>query len=171
MNHLLASQPSIVNMRDNFERTPLMSMVRRSDNTAMVELLIGFGSDVWAEDAGKSNSYHLASWSSHHKVLKMLCMYDSSNINRGDVENRTPLHWAALCGSLQCVDVFLRLQDVDTNIRDVDGRTASDVAGMWRNKHNRQKIRKMITEYEVSKMNSFYIELSRPEYFLDMGML
>ncbi|XP_057298642.1 uncharacterized protein LOC130629453 isoform X2 [Hydractinia symbiolongicarpus] len=151
LKKLLSIHPNIVHMRDERENTPLMWTVLHTDNTSMVEILISYGSDVWAEDSWKQNSYHFAASEDRHTILDMLCRHDVTNINRGDVDNYTPLHDAALRGHISCVDVLLRYENIDVTIKDIFGNTAYDWAGGWKNEQNRKIIRRKIKEYEARK--------------------
>ncbi|XP_057299157.1 uncharacterized protein LOC130629811 [Hydractinia symbiolongicarpus] len=151
LKKLLSIHPNIVHMRDEDECTPLLWTVDNTDNTSMVEILISYGSDVWAENRWKYNSYHVAAISDRHTILDMLCRHDVTNINRVDVDNNTPLHHAAWYGYISCVDVLLRHENIDVAIEDEDGKTAYDYAGEWLNGQNREIIRRKIKEYEDEK--------------------
>ncbi|XP_057298528.1 uncharacterized protein LOC130629385 [Hydractinia symbiolongicarpus] len=148
LKKLLSIHPNIVHMRDEDEHTPLMWTVRKTDNTSMVEILISYGSDVWAEDSRKQNSYHWAASYDRHTILDMLCRHDVTNINRGNVNNSTPLYYAAALGYISCVDVLLRHENIDVTIEDIAGYTAYDYAGGWMNEQNWEIIRRKIKEYE-----------------------
>ncbi|XP_057298752.1 uncharacterized protein LOC130629528 isoform X2 [Hydractinia symbiolongicarpus] len=148
LKKLLSIHPNINHMRDEDEFTPLMWTVRFTNNTSMVEILISYGSDVWAEDGWKHNSYHWAAYRDRHTILDMLCRHDVTNINRVDVHNRTPLHCAAIDGYISCVDVLLRHENIDVTIKDKYGNTAYDCAGEWMNGQNREIIRRKIKDYE-----------------------
>ncbi|XP_057292158.1 uncharacterized protein LOC130614732 [Hydractinia symbiolongicarpus] len=148
LKKLLSIYPNIVHMRDVVGRTPLLWTVCCTNNTSMVEILISHGGDVWAEDSGKQNSYHLAAFLGRHSILDMLCRHDVTNINRVDVLNYTPLHWAAMYGNISCVDVLLRHKNIDLTIEDKKGNTAYDCVGGWTNEQNREIIRRKIKEYE-----------------------
>ncbi|XP_057298864.1 uncharacterized protein LOC130629617 isoform X2 [Hydractinia symbiolongicarpus] len=151
LKKLLSIHPNIVHMRDEYETTPLLWTVRyTNNNTSMVEMLISYGSDVWAEDRWKENSYHLAATYDRHTILDMLCRHDVTNINRVDVFNFTPLHYAVMYGHISCVDVLLRHENIDVTIEDIDGYTAYDVAGGW-NALNREIILQKIKEYAARK--------------------
>ncbi|XP_057297706.1 uncharacterized protein LOC130628731 [Hydractinia symbiolongicarpus] len=147
LQKLLSIHPNIVHMRDDHEFTPLLWTVCCTNNTSMVEILISYGSDVWAEDRLKQNSYHFAASEDRHTILDMLCRHDVTNINRGNVNNRTPLYLAARKGYISCVDVLLRHENIDVTIEDEYGNTAYDVVG-WINKQIREIIRRKIKEYE-----------------------
>ncbi|XP_057299033.1 uncharacterized protein LOC130629724 [Hydractinia symbiolongicarpus] len=151
LKKLLSIHPNIVHMRDEYERTPLMWTVHFTNNTSMVEILISYGSDVWAEDDEKQNSYHYAAIVGRHTILDMLCRHDVTNINRGDDDNNTPLHWAAINGYISCVDVLLRYENIDVTIEDEYGYTAYDLAGRLKNEQNQEIIRRKIKEYEARK--------------------
>ncbi|XP_057298686.1 uncharacterized protein LOC130629483 isoform X2 [Hydractinia symbiolongicarpus] len=151
LKKLLSIHPNIVHMRDEDKYTPLMWTVRYTDNTSMVEILISYGSDVWAENRWKHNSYHLAAYHDRHTILDMLCRHDVTNINRVDDYNFTPLHYAAALGNISCVDVLLRYENIDVTIENIYGRTAYDYAGGWMNEQNREIIRRKIKEYEDEK--------------------
>ncbi|XP_057298727.1 uncharacterized protein LOC130629511 [Hydractinia symbiolongicarpus] len=151
LKKLLSIHPNIVHMRDEHEYTPLMWTVFHTDNTSMVEILISYGSDVWAGNRWKENSYHYAAYHDRHTRLDMLCRHDVTNINRVDVNNRTPLHRAAALGNISCVDVLLRHENIDVTIEDGAGRTAYDVAGRLKNEQKREIIRRKIKEYEDGK--------------------
>ncbi|XP_057298526.1 uncharacterized protein LOC130629384 [Hydractinia symbiolongicarpus] len=147
LQKLLSIHPNIVHMRGGDESTPLLWTVYYTDNTSMVEILISYGSDVWAENRWKQNSYHLAAFQDRHTILDMLCRHDVTNINRGDDYNLTPLHRAAALGHISCVDVLLRNENIDVTIEDIDGDTAYDCAGEF-DKQTREIIRRKIKEYE-----------------------
>ncbi|XP_057299166.1 putative ankyrin repeat protein RBE_0319 [Hydractinia symbiolongicarpus] len=175
LKKLLSIHPNIVHMRDEYKHTPLMRTVCFTDNTSMVEILISYGSDVWAEDSVKQNSYHFAAYRDRHTILDMLCRHDVTNINRGDVNNFTPLHLAAMFGNISCVDVLLRHENIDVTIKDKYGNTAYDDAG---DEHNREIIRRKIKEYEttfivlcVIKTSEIYIRFNYYDYYFALLLL
>ncbi|XP_057298759.1 uncharacterized protein LOC130629532 [Hydractinia symbiolongicarpus] len=147
LKKILSIHPNIVHMRGGNEHTPLMWTVRCTNNTSMVEILISYRSDVWAEDRLKQNSYHLAAVYGRHTILDILCRHDVANINRGNVFHRTPLHYAAMRGHISCVDVLLRHENIDVTIKDKYGDTAYDCAARW-NEQNWEIIRRKIKECE-----------------------
>ncbi|XP_057297667.1 uncharacterized protein LOC130628698 [Hydractinia symbiolongicarpus] len=150
LKNLLSIHPNIVHMRDKYERTPLMWTVCYTNNTSMVEILISYGSDVWAEDSVKQNSYHYAAMHDRHTILDMLCRHDVTNINGEDYFNNTPLNRAAWYGNISCVDVLLRYENIDVTIKGQYGETAYDYAGEL-DEQNRKIIRRKIKEYEDGK--------------------
>ncbi|XP_057297778.1 uncharacterized protein LOC130628786 [Hydractinia symbiolongicarpus] len=152
---LLSILPNIVHMRDEEEDTPLMWTARYTDNSSMVKLLIKYGCDVWAfEKKYELNSYHYAARNDRHTILNTLCRHDVTYINRGNVNNWTPLHLASLRGYISCVDVLLRHTNIDVAIKSKNGQTAYDMAGRGDNKQNRDIIRLKITDYEKSRKKS-----------------
>ncbi|XP_057297566.1 uncharacterized protein LOC130628605 [Hydractinia symbiolongicarpus] len=154
LKKLLSVGPSLHNMRDVDDNTPLIWAARNTDNSLMVKDFIEYGCDVWAMNKYKSNAYHFAAEFNRHTILDTLCRHDVTNINRGDVNNWTPLYYAACCGNISCVDVLLRQNNIVVAVKDRWGRTAYDMAGKEKNAQNRDKIRRMIKDYEMSKKKS-----------------
>jgi ankyrin repeat protein len=59
------------------------------------------------------------------EVVKMLLDHESIDINVQDIENSTPLHYAAKTGNLDIVKMLLaqdRHYKVDANMEDKDGK-------------------------------------------------
>ncbi|XP_057308606.1 uncharacterized protein LOC130646944 isoform X2 [Hydractinia symbiolongicarpus] len=162
MERLLFKYPNIVHIRDKHgslsrghrERTPLMWTAWKTDNSAMVEMLIEHGSDVWAESIFGRNSYHYAGMNNRYRVLDVLCRHDVTYINRGDFNNRTPFFRTAWFGNVECVNILLHYDSVDVTIRDTNGYNAYEVAGKYTNGHNRKIIRQLIKDYERKKESS-----------------
>lgn len=144
MEKLLTSNSSIVHMTDEEGHTPLMVTANFSDNPLMVQLLVEHGSNIWAMNKHGTNCYHLAAMLGHHQTLKVLCQHDVTNINCINDLNRTALHYAVVSGEVRSVEVLLRQNNIDTSIRDADGRTAYDVTGYRTHQGNRDKIIKLI---------------------------
>ena len=51
-----------------------------------------------------------------------------ANVNLSDKGGKTPLHWAAIVGSVECGTVLFRQGDCDLDARNKQGRTACHLA-------------------------------------------
>ncbi|XP_057296844.1 uncharacterized protein LOC130625760 [Hydractinia symbiolongicarpus] len=151
METLVALYPQVVYMRDKDGNTPLMLSAIYNNNPPMVHLLIINGSNSLATDKFGLNSYHMAAMAGNSNALYALCQHNKEWINAQDGRYRTALHYAAMYGHVECVDVLLRCWLISTSIKDENSRNAYDVAGFKHNQHNRSKIRKMIENYNVKQ--------------------
>lgn len=129
-----------------------MGTAIKTNNAAMDKLFTFYKSNVLADSHHGQTAYHLAACHGHHEVLKVLCDYDLTNINHGNINNRTPMHLAAAYCRIECVKVLLRHHNIDTTIKSTHGNTSYDVAGLYNNPQNRKIIRDIIQDYRIKEI-------------------
>ncbi|XP_053513269.1 ankyrin repeat domain-containing protein 55 [Artibeus jamaicensis] len=78
---------------------------------------------VNCDDESGKTCVHLAAAAGFSDVLAELARVPECNLQALDVEDRTPLHWAAAAGKEACVQALLDL-GVDSGLRDVHDGTA-----------------------------------------------
>uniref|UniRef100_A0A8P4K2F7 Poly [ADP-ribose] polymerase n=1 Tax=Dicentrarchus labrax TaxID=13489 RepID=A0A8P4K2F7_DICLA len=116
-----------VNSRDTAGRksTPLhfAAGFGRKD---VVDFLLQNGANVHARDDGGLISLHNACSFGHAEVVSML-LHHGADANARDNWNYTPLHEAAIKGKIDVCIVLLQ-HGAESTIRNIDGRTALDLA-------------------------------------------
>ena len=85
-----------------------------------------------------------------HKVLKVLLKHaDTSDVNKCNDFNYTPLYLASLFGRIENVRILLTRDDIDIRVRgNPRDDTAYDAAGRKSQYHNRDAIQHLIMQYE-----------------------
>ncbi|XP_036894431.1 ankyrin repeat domain-containing protein 55 [Sturnira hondurensis] len=98
----------------------------QSGNRALCTLILSHRqgpSIVNCDDESGKTCVHLAAAAGFSDVLAELARVPECNLQALDVEDRTPLHWAAAAGKEACVQALLDL-GVDSSLRDVHDSTA-----------------------------------------------
>ncbi|XP_031557742.1 transient receptor potential cation channel subfamily A member 1-like isoform X3 [Actinia tenebrosa] len=115
-----------VDPRDKSNQTPfLVAVASKRTNVNTVKLLLGRGAQINAQDAYLKTCLHLAIENQNIEIVNLLLEYDSGleNLNSPDVQERVPLHYAALCKDVKCLKALLAKQS-RLNFRDEDQKTA-----------------------------------------------
>ncbi|XP_028639992.1 ankyrin repeat domain-containing protein 55 isoform X1 [Grammomys surdaster] len=73
------------------------------------------------DESGKT-CVHIAAASGFGDIIKDLAKVPECNLQALDVDDRTPLHWAAAAGKAECVQSLLNL-GMDSNLRDINEST------------------------------------------------
>jgi len=68
-----------------------------------------------------------ASWNKVELMDLILPLLTAKDVNEQDAEGKTALHWAVEMASVGAVQKLVAIKDVDTELRDVKGRTAMDI--------------------------------------------
>ncbi len=80
-------------------------------------------------DAHSDTALHKAALVGHPDIVKLLCE-SGAEINKRGSFGYTPLHYASAFGHVFTVDLLLKMR-ADKTIKDIVGRTARDVAGIF----------------------------------------
>ncbi|XP_062511279.1 receptor-interacting serine/threonine-protein kinase 4-like isoform X2 [Corticium candelabrum] len=105
--YLLVTNSAAVNETSIRRCTPLM-MAARKGNEDIVELLLKAKDiDVIAKNSWGMTAIHHAARCNYATILEKLLSFPVP-VDIVDIENRTPLWFAASCGYLSCVDVLLK---------------------------------------------------------------
>ena len=107
---------------DDTLRTPLHWATLFGHKTCVCTLLT-HGADTDVKDEDGCTALHLASDAA---IMRILVGYNAS-VSAIDNDQRTPLHWAAVCGNRPCVR-FLLEHGANIHAKDVDGCTAIHLA-------------------------------------------
>ncbi|XP_023590750.1 ankyrin repeat domain-containing protein 55 isoform X1 [Trichechus manatus latirostris] len=73
------------------------------------------------DESGKTCA-HIAAAAGSHDIIHELARVPECNLQALDVDDRTPLHWAAAAGKAECVQSLLEL-GMDSNLRDINEST------------------------------------------------
>jgi len=124
MVKLLLSAGTGVNLRDSSGST-VTHLAATAANQAVVDLLVGAGADLFAENASGLTPAVLA-LKNTPETWKVF--FSSKNINYQNNQGQTALHLAALGGVSPAAVQFLVGLGADLQIRNKDGKTAAEVA-------------------------------------------
>lgn len=123
---LLDSDPSLLELRDEQEMTPL-NLAALNGNAEIARLLIERGADIHSGDADNSQPIHCAAISGNVPIIEML-LRAGANINEQDNNGATALTFAAGRGRAEMVR-FLLEKGCDPGLRNNRGVTALFFAG------------------------------------------
>ena len=95
-----------------------------------VRELLDLGADPNDRDVNSRqtlSALHWASWKGRVTVVRELLAHgaDHASVNKW---GKTPLHWAAIVGSVECGTVLFRQGNCDLDARNKQGRTACHLA-------------------------------------------
>ncbi|KAM5331847.1 ankyrin repeat domain-containing protein 55 [Glossophaga mutica] len=122
---LLLRQGADPALADKDFKTPLHWAVQSGDR-ALCALILSHRQGpalVNCDDQSGKTCVHLAAAAGFSDVLAELARVPECNLQALDVEDRTPLHWAAAAGKAACVQALLDL-GVDSGLRDVHDSAA-----------------------------------------------
>jgi ankyrin repeat protein len=125
---LLLERNAEVNALDDHGSTPLFS-ASENGHPLLVQLLLDHNADVYVRDNRRNTALHLAAYGGELKVVEILLKYNA-DVNSQSDEGSTPLHRAAegwQGGHLDVV-LFLLNHGADVSLRNLSGKTASEVA-------------------------------------------
>ena len=92
----------------------------------VVKFLLENNSDSNSVDISNRTPLHISARNGHFHITKLLLEH-KSNSNALDHYNESPLHCAAYCGHKEIVKILVEFH-ADRNLRNIHGRTASEVA-------------------------------------------
>jgi ankyrin repeat protein len=115
-----------INLTDNVGYNALHYVLRNSNSTEIVKLLIDRGIDVEGRDCDGRTPLHLCCREGHHDGLVIL-LEKGANINAKDSMNQTPLYEAILRHNYDCVKMILD-HGADINAVNNSGETVLHAA-------------------------------------------
>ncbi|KAH8770916.1 ankyrin repeat-containing domain protein [Diaporthe sp. PMI_573] len=112
-----------VTKKSGGSQTPLSVLLRREGvPRALVRAFLQNGADVNAEFADSERPLQLASVLGDCEVLKILCERKIEDVDDGNTDGDTALHFAANRGHVECVEVLLE-EGASVNLPDGQNRT------------------------------------------------
>ncbi|KAG8456605.1 hypothetical protein GDO86_002400 [Hymenochirus boettgeri] len=115
------ADPTLV---DKDFKTPLHWAVQ-SGNRILCSMILDHQqgqSTINYDDENGKTCMHIASAAGYSDIICELARVPECNLQALDVDDRTPLHWAAAAGKSECVQTLLKL-GVDINPRDINENT------------------------------------------------
>ncbi|WP_341816937.1 ankyrin repeat domain-containing protein [Wolbachia endosymbiont (group A) of Agelastica alni] len=122
---LLLKKGVKVDEKDKKKRTALMRAAEKKGCVQIVQLLLGYDTDVYAVDTDGWNVLQLATMSGDKDTVILLFEKVGGKVRNKD--GKTPLHLAALNNHSEIVEFFLE-KGADINARDEDKRTPLIIA-------------------------------------------
>ncbi len=149
---LLCESGVNLNVKNSDGTTALLSASSRGHYSTVEYLIKEAKADVKITDNVSHTALHKAAKSGHTDIVKLLCQ-SGAEINKRDIISFTPLHYASARGHVSTVDLLLKM-GADKAIKDSNGDTAKEVAGMWCDDAEKEKQIKSFWEMsnEVSRL-------------------
>ena len=122
---LLASDPSIANMEQPYDMTPL-HWAARAGSVECANVLLDAGANVNAPTKVHRVPLHLAADANQEAVTRLL-VRRGANVDAQDRKGRTPLHRATYEGGVATAEALLEL-GANARIRNRNGKNALEVA-------------------------------------------
>lgn len=97
--------------------------IAAESQSELIETFIGAGIDIDVRGDFNLTPLHSAVRSNNLKAVQIL-IQNNANINLGDKNDKTPLHYASLLGYTDITQELLQCKDVDVNKVDIDGDSA-----------------------------------------------
>ena len=94
---VLVNDNANVNAKDDQGLTPLLSAVK-NDDVKFIAFLLQLGASPEAQDINLRNSLHYAAESGNAEAAQLLLDAKKSILHDVDVENQSPIHYAAKLG-------------------------------------------------------------------------
>jgi len=115
------SGASLTEAQDNLGR-PLLHDAARLGSAGVAEALLAAGSDVDARDGLGMTALMVAARDDHPEIVRLLLRHgaDVSAMAQPHANRLTPLHFAAIGGDLDIIDVLVH-QGAELDLRDADG--------------------------------------------------
>ncbi len=126
VSSLLDKDPSLLDLRDEQEMTPL-NLAALNGNAEIARLLIERGADIHTGDADNSQPIHCAAISGNVQIARLLTA-QGAGINTQDNNGSTPLTFAAGRRRIEMVEYLLE-SGADPLLQDRRGMTAIFYAG------------------------------------------
>ena len=124
VNELLSHKEIDVNIRDYYQRTPLIVICKLGIESYILEALLNYPNiDVNAQDYEGKTSLYYAARVNHPKTVQALLKHPNIDVNLASNDNTTPLMSACSQGHKEVVELLLQCPDVDVNAADNDGDT------------------------------------------------
>ncbi|XP_019618685.1 PREDICTED: trichohyalin-like isoform X1 [Branchiostoma belcheri] len=117
---ILQKQPSSVEEKDSFGKTPLHYTVENTHADCTSALLVANARLVNVQDGNGYAALHFAAMAGNTVVLERLMQATDVNIDIEDNEKHTPVHWATVCGHPKCIELLVH-HNASAEIADVHG--------------------------------------------------
>ena len=108
---------------DNEGKTPLHWTAQNESSKTCTSLIRSFPDCLNLKDADQRTAVHLAVAQNNMVVVNALIDFEHCDVSVRDNMNRTPLHWAAVLGSVNIVQTLLA-RGADHAAADSNGATA-----------------------------------------------
>ncbi|CAH1262944.1 INVS [Branchiostoma lanceolatum] len=105
---ILQKQPSSVQEKDSFGKTPLHYTVENTHADCTSVLLAANPRLVNVQDGNGYAALHFAAMAGNTVVLERLMQSPDVNVNIEDNEKHTPVHWATVCGHPKCIELLVQ---------------------------------------------------------------
>lgn len=113
---------------DDWKKVPILHACTSAIAPEIIELFIENGVNINTTHLSNgANALHIAAWHGNARLVTYLLNQKNIQINRKDVEDRTPLIRAAVWCHAKVVKELLK-HGADIRIKDCSGRTALDYA-------------------------------------------
>lgn len=132
---LLTTGKADPNIQNTFGNTVLHRAINQRASNEIFQMLLESGARVDIIGDGNSTPIHMAAREGFVDALRAFVLYgnvDSVDL-RDDKSNQTPLHYAAINGEANAVK-FLLANGADRRLKDLYGKTPSDLASNWKTK-------------------------------------
>jgi ankyrin repeat protein len=125
LRHYLQKHPNEIDKLDRFQCVTPLLVASRSRHLNTVKLLLELGANVDGTSKFNQTALMMACLSSHPvstEIVKVLLSWNA-NPNHKNEARQQPLHYASQCGAADVISIFLRLNGIEYDEPDDEGRT------------------------------------------------
>jgi len=98
-------------------------------NLGVVKVLVNDGRfDINETQGSYFTALHFAAQNGHSKIVEFLCQNPSCDINSLTLYNETPLHLALSNLRIECAEILLHINGVNTSIKNSQNKSVMDIA-------------------------------------------
>jgi ankyrin len=146
---------------DKLKRPPL-HWAFLSKNVGTITALLDAGANVKVKNTNGETALHIAACHGFQSAVERCLEQDIANINNTDEAGYNPLHWAALNGHKEIVDILLK-NGADPNIKDNMGRTYKDLMQISSSQKQEMQSLSSSSSNPLHTMGHFASSKSEPE--------